>query len=76
MGWLTKSVAHVPSLSPELVESPPSGDTPSSRQWVLVGVADSSQLGTPERTRGLEKLKQRSIEHGMTFAANLVIMHA
>ena len=67
-----KSVTHVPSLPPESVESPPSGDTPSSRQWVLVGVADSSQLGTPERTRGLEKLKQRSIEHGMTIAANLL----
>ena len=57
-------------LSPELVESPPSEDTPSSRQWVLVGVADSSQLGTPERTRQLEMLQQRSIEHGMTIATN------
>ena len=45
--------------------------TPSSRQWELVGVADSSRLGTPERTRELEKRQQRSIEHGMTIAANL-----
>ena len=73
---LLMSVTHVPSLPPESVESPPSGDTPSSRQWVLVGVADSSQLGTPERTRELEKLQQRSIEHGMTIVANLVIIHA
>ena len=53
------------SLPPELVESPPSGDTPSSRQWDLVGVADSCQLGTPKRTRELDKLRQRRTEHGM-----------
>ena len=50
--------------SPESVQS---GDTPSSRQWELVGVADSSQLGTPERTKYLEKLKQMKIDHGMTI---------
>ena len=49
-------------------ESVQSGDTPSSRQWELVGVADSSQLGTPERTKYLEKLKQMKIDHGMTIA--------
>ena len=48
-------------------ESVQSGDTPSSRQWELVGVADSSQLGTPERTKYLEKLKQMRIDHGMTI---------
>jgi len=44
-------------LSPP--ESVQSGDTPSSRQWDLVGVADSSQLGTPERTQELEKMKEK-----------------
>ena len=50
------------SLPPELVESPPSGDIPSSRQWELVCVADSSQLGSAERTR---ELRQRKTEHGI-----------
>ena len=48
-------------------ESFQSGDTPSSRQWELVGVADSSQLGTPKRTKYLEKLKQMKIDHGNTI---------
>ena len=54
---------HVLSLlaPPESVQS---GDTPSSRQWELVGVADS-------RTRELEKMKKRT-EHGMTIPANLL----
>ena len=51
-------------------ESVQSGDTPSSRQWELVCVADSSQLGTPERTQELEKMEKRT-EHGMTIVANL-----
>jgi len=60
-----------------LMYSPPpesvhSGDTPSSRQWDLVGVADSSQLGTPERTRELEKMKEKRTECGMTIVANLL----
>ena len=56
------------SLPPESVQS---GDNPSSRQWELLGVADSSQLGTPERIRELEKMKEKRTEHGMTIAANL-----
>ena len=52
-------------------ESVQSGDTPSSRQWELVGVADNSQLGTPERTQELEKMKKRT-EHGMAIVANLL----
>ena len=61
------------ALSPP-PESVQSEDTPSSRQWVLVGVADSSQLGTPERMRELEKLKERKTktEHGKTTAAVLL----
>ena len=59
-----------------LIHSPPpesvqSGDPPSSRQWELVGVADSSQLGTPERKTELEKMKEKRTEHGMTIVANL-----
>ena len=60
-----------PSVSPPS-ESVQSGDTPSSRQWELVGVADSSQLGTPERTQELEKMKEKRTEHGMTIVANLL----
>ena len=56
------------SPPPELVQS---GDTPFSRQWDLVGVTDSSQLGTPERTAELEKMKEKRTEHGMTIVANL-----
>ena len=52
-------------------ESVQSGDTPSSRQWELVCVADSSQLGTPERTTELEKMKEKRTEHGMAIIANL-----
>ena len=47
--------ASYPSI-PESVELPPSGDGPSAREWVLVGVADSSQLGLAE----LEKIKRKS----------------
>ena len=36
---------------------------------LLVGVVDSSQLGSPEKLTELEKiqLSQRKIEHGMTI---------
>jgi len=54
------------TLSPP-PESVQPRDTPSSRQWDLVGVADSRQVGTPERTKYLEKLKQMKIVHGMTI---------
>ena len=66
--WVSK---EVDTLSPP-PESVQSGVTPSSRQWELVGVADSSQLGTPERTQELEKMKEKRTEHGMTIAANLL----
>jgi len=59
------------TLSPPL-ESVQYGDTPSSRQWELVVVADSTQLGTPERTRELEKMKEKRTEHGMAIVANLL----
>ena len=35
----------------ESVCSPPSGDSPTTKEWVLVGVADSSQLGSFQRMR-------------------------
>jgi len=37
-----------------------------------VGVADSSQLGTAERTQKLEKMKEKRTEHGMTIVADLL----
>ena len=39
-----------PSL-PGSVWSPPSGDGTPAKEWVLVGVADSSQLGSVQRIR-------------------------
>ena len=56
-------------------ESVQSGDTPSSREWVLVGVADSSQLGTAERTREFDKLQQKKTERGMTWFIQQIMMH-
>ena len=55
-----KGVAPSP---PESIELPPSGDGPPASEWVLVGVADSSQLGSVERLAELEKMK-RTAEHG------------
>ena len=45
-----------PPPTPEL-ELPPSGDGAPTREWVLVGVADSSQLGSTERLAELKKMK-------------------
>ena len=67
--FLGSGYSYTLSPPPESVQS---GDTPSSRQWELVGVADSSQLGTPERTQELEKMKEKRTEHGMTIVANLL----
>ena len=54
--------ASYPSI-PESVELPPSGDGPSTREWILVGVADSRQLGSTERLTELQKIKRKA-EHG------------
>ena len=43
-----------------------SGDDTPTREWVLMGMADSGQLGSPERLMELEKMKQRKTERGMT----------
>ena len=40
-----------PSSFPESVQSPPSGDRTLTKEWVLMGVADSSQLGSVQRMR-------------------------
>ena len=42
-----------------------SGDGIQAREWILVGMADGHQLGSPERLAELEKMKQRKTEHGM-----------
>ena len=55
--------ASYPASIPESVELPPSGDGPSTKEWVLVGVAESSQLGSTERLAELEKIKRKA-EHG------------
>ena len=62
VGIVSSSVVHIPpsflyfitTLSPSLlgsVWSPPSGDRPPTKEWVLVGVADSSQRGSLQRMR-------------------------
>ena len=52
---------HLLSPTPESVES---GDGIPTREWVLVSMVDSSQLGSPERLK-LKNMKQKYIEHGM-----------
>ena len=47
MYYFSSSPTHLS----ESVCSPPSGDGPSTKEWVLVGVADSSQLGSVQRMR-------------------------
>ena len=62
VGIVPPSVVHTPPsflyfitiLSPSLpgsVWSPPSIDRPPTKEWVLVGVADSRQLGSVQRMR-------------------------
>ena len=73
------SVAHtspsllyfITTLSPSLpgsVWSPPSGDRPPTKEWVLVGVADSSQLGSLQRMRkkvvSMQQRATREVEGG------------
>ena len=58
---------HLPSL-PGSVWSPSSGDRPSTKEWVLMGVADSSQLGSVQRMRekmvNMQQSAIREIEAG------------
>ena len=55
-------IALSPSL-PESVQSPPSGDRLLTKEWVLVGVADSSQLGSVQRMREkMINMQQRVIQ--------------
>ena len=56
-----------PCLPPitESMKSLPSDGTRTS-EWVLVSVTGSSGLGTPERLKKLENVKQRRTEHGET----------
>ena len=68
--FLRKWVLMCSLFSPP--ESVQSGDTPSSREWDLVGVANSSQLGTPKKAHELEKMKEKRTEHGMATVANLL----
>ena len=53
--FLLKYILYAFSPSPHLLSesvwSPPSGDRPPTKEWVLMGVADSSQLGSLQRMR-------------------------
>ena len=61
--FIFPSPSHCCSVSlPESVWSPPSGDRSPTKGWVLVGVADSSQLGSVQRTREkMVNMKQSAI---------------
>ena len=54
-------IVHI-GFFPESVEVPSSHATPSSREWVLVGVANKRQLGTPERVQEkMDRVQQRAV---------------
>jgi len=53
-----------------LVES---GVGSPTNEWVLVGVIGSHELGTPERVKQLEKMKQRKTDHGEAYLGADVI---
>ena len=58
---------HLPSLTPESVELTLSGDGTPTREWVLVDMADSNQLGSPERLAELERNKRKAERMTMTI---------
>ena len=68
--WVSSKEVGTHVLSLSLSHPPESVQSPSSREWVLVGVVDSSQLGTPKRTKDLEKLKQMEVDHGVTIVTD------
>ena len=56
-------ISALSSSLPESVQSPPSGDRPPTKEWVLVGVADSSKLGSVQRMREkMVNMQQRVIQ--------------
>ena len=52
--------------NPPCPESVESGVGSGTSKWVLVEVIGSHELGTPERVKQLEKMKQRKTDHGET----------
>ena len=68
--WVSSKEVGTHVLYLSLSHPPESVQSPSSREWVLVGVVDSSQLGTPKRTKDLEKLKQMEVDHGVTIVTD------
>ena len=54
------------ALSPSLLESvwsPPAGGQIPTKEWVLVGVADSSQLGSVQRMKEkMVNMQQRAVQ--------------
>ena len=55
----------LPPFTESMKSSPYDGSRTS--EWVLVSVTGSTGLGTPERLKKLENVKQRRTEHGETF---------
>ena len=45
--------------------------TPDSftSEWILVSVTGNRELGTPDRVKQLEKMKQRKTDHGEAYLA-------
>ena len=67
--------------SPESLQLPPSGEGPPTREWVLVGVADSSQLGSTERLAELERIRKHGNNHSYHYivkssSCSLPVLHA
>ena len=57
----------LPTFSPpEWVKS---GVGSPTNEWMLVGVIGSHELGTPERVKQLEKMKQSKTDHGEAYLA-------
>ena len=54
--------------SPESIQLPTSGEGPPTREWVLVGMADSSQLGSTKRLAELRKS-----EHGNNHSYHFIV---
>ena len=64
------SCAHpFPPPSTESLQSSSSGAPPTS-EWVLMGVISTRELGTPERLKKLEEIRQRKTEHGETIVTS------
>ena len=54
-------IAHICYMHTESIETPPSGEKPSTQEWVLVEVARKEQLGSAARVlKKMVKMRQRA----------------